>query len=151
MNLGFTGMGDKKTHGGGTAPKYFAGLQLWFATRATLTKTIGKIKTELGIKSRIRVTKNRLTGKRRTVDIDFYHSFGFDDLGSCVDYLVSIDHWKKAGGKINAEELNVKMKRERLIHYIEEMDEESELRRIVGEIWRNKEEEFSIHRKRRYI
>lgn len=149
-NIGFDAMFNPKTRAGGRSLTFYATLELWTSIRQHIkTKHKGK-DVEQGIVSRIRVKKNRISGRDRSVDVPIYHSTGVDDLGSCVDYLIEWKHWSKADGSINAKEWGLSLDREALIAHIEEQGLESELRLITAEVWDGIEEAVSITRKSRY-
>lgn len=144
---------EDQTHSGGRSLKFYATLQAWSAQRGILRKelTNGK-KIQQGIIARVRVRKNRMLGRDRTVDMPIYHSYGIDDLESCVDYLVDWGHWKKRkGGLVDASELDLLAKKEDLIAAIEEKGKERALRRVVGKVWKEIEKKAEVNRKRRYV
>lgn len=142
---------EKNTHSGGRALKFYCTLQVWTSQIKKLTKKVRDKTRQIGILSKIRIKRNRITGKDRAVQIPIYHSTGIDDVGSCIDYLLGEKHWKKGPAGINAKEFNVKLKHAALIRHIEEHDLEQELRMIVGKVWREIEEECIVKRKRRYV
>ena len=91
------------------------------------------------------------------IQIPIYYSFGIDDIGSCVDYLIDEGHWKKAktkkgkeGTGIKAKEFDFKGTREKLIQYIGDNNMEKDLRDIVGDVWKEIEDAVKINRKKRY-
>jgi RecA/RadA recombinase len=125
--------------------------ELWLASVGKLRKTKGG--PIIGMQCRVNVTKNRITGKARSVEFPIYYDMGIDDIGSMVDWLVSEasgKHWKKTSGKIRAKELDIEAKREKLIRTIEEEDLEKELRLTAQKAWNKVEEGLRLHRKRRY-
>jgi RecA/RadA recombinase len=145
-----------KTHSGGRATKFFAHVQLWTSVRGPLTKPINGIEREVGSTIRVDIQKNRLSGWEGKIELPFYRSLGFDDLGSCVDYLYSEGHWEgtktKAGKltKITAPEFEFEGKPEALIAKIEEENSERELRMLVANVWDGIEEQIKVVRKPRY-
>jgi RecA/RadA recombinase len=147
-NLGF-GF-EKKTRGGGRALKFYAALEMWSAVAKHIKKDYKGKPREQGILAQVQLKKNRLQGKDRTVYVPIYHSYGIDDVGSMVDYLVEEKHWKKSKGVINAPEFDFKGHRDKLIKHIEEEDCVPELKGITKRVWQEIEEAVSIHRKRRY-
>jgi RecA/RadA recombinase len=150
QNIGFDAMFNPKTRGGGLAMTFYATLELWTSIRQHIkTKHKGK-DVEQGIVSRIRVKKNRISGRDRSVDVPIFHSTGVDDLGSCVDYLVEWKHWPKLKGSVTAKEWAVSCDRESLVAYIEEKELEDELKIITAEVWNSIEEAVAITRKPRY-
>ena len=103
VNAGMFESPDKIS--GGHALKFYALWQMMSKRGATITRTINGTKREIGMISRVKVSKNRLTGKEWTVDMPIYHSYGIDDIGACVDLLLREKHWdigadaKKKAGK----------------------------------------------------
>lgn len=157
-NLGF-GF-EKKTRSGGKALIFYANLIVWTAIAYKLKKAVrGKDRT-VGIVCSAEVRKNRITGKigkDRSVEIPIYYGLGMDDIGSCVDYLITEKHWKKVkvegeGNKklIKAPEFLFEGSRGKLIQYIEEEGLEAKLRKIVAQVWNEIEQETQPDRKRRY-
>src|SRR3990167_6298420 len=105
-NIGGGMFDPPKVFAGGHALKFYASGQIWSTCGATITRDYKDHKIELGITSKLSIKKNRHTGKRRSVTVPIYHSFGIDDIGSCVDYLIDWKRWeKKSGGVIKAEQL----------------------------------------------
>lgn len=149
--MGFGAQFEPKTRAGGRALKFYAQLELWFSIFKHITKTVREKEREVGILAQIKVKKNRFTGKNRTILLPIYHSFGIDEVGSCVDYLIAEKHWPKTGGKINAKEFKVTLTRDKLIRYIEDNNQEDQLSQIVEEIWNSIEQECEVHRKSRYV
>ncbi len=97
-NLGF-GF-EKKTRSGGRALRFYATCELWSSIQEVLTKTVrGKVR-KVGITALLQTKKNRITGKLAEVPVDIYPSFGIDDVGSCVDWLVSEKWWAKTKADI---------------------------------------------------
>lgn len=140
---------SKKTRSGGHALHFYACLEMWSSVAGRITKTVKGKKRQLGVESKIKVKKNRITGRERTVIIPIFHSFGIDDVGSCVDYLIEEGYWKKAP-EIKAKGLGIKGSRKKLIRIIENQSLEKDLHEIVGDLWNEIEDACVIKRKRRY-
>ncbi len=148
-NIGF-GF-EKKSRSGGHALRFYATIEMWSSVIGKIVKTVHGKKRQLGVNCKIQIKKNRFTGKERHIKIPIYHSFGIDDIGSCIDYLVEEDHWEQTKkGKITATEFDFEGSREKLIMYIEENEYEHDLRDIVGDVWNEIEEACTVKRKRRY-
>jgi len=145
------GYGDKRTYAGGRALKFYAQLELWSSVKQHITRTVNGKTRELGIISKVQVKKNRLTGRDRTVYIPIYHSFGIDDVGSCVDYLIAEGHWKGTQNKGTAPEFDFKNgKKSLLIRQIESNGEERELQALVRKVYHEIEDQCKVKRKARY-
>lgn len=153
QNIGFGSQFRPKTRSGGTSLKFYSHLELWTSVREVI-KTSSKIRGkewEQGVQSRIKVEKNRLTGRLSTIDIPIYWSTGIDETGSMVNWLVEMNHWKEKAGKIHAKEiLSAEMEVEDLIRYIEETSLLGDLRDLVCKIWNEIQEECSVKRVSRY-
>ena len=106
---------------------------------------------QTGIICKINTTKNHLTGKLRTIKFPIFHSYGIDDTGSCIDYLVDHKYWKKSGNTIDAlVDFDLKMTRMKLANEIEDRGLTRQLRSLVGDIWAKIEKACVLPRARRY-
>ena len=148
-NIGALPFQSKKTRSGGHALDFYACLEMWSSVVGRIAKTVRNKKRQLGINCKIQIKKNRITGRERAVIIPIYHSFGIDDIGSCVDYLVDEEYWKK-GKEIKAKGLGIKGSRDKLIRIIEHQGLERDLRELVGDVWNEIEDACVVKRKKRY-
>lgn len=149
-NMGMGAQYQPKTRSGGRALKFYAMMELWSSVRGRLYKTVRGKQRQIGIICEIQVKKNRLTGKERTAIMPLYHSFGFDDVGACIDYLCDEKHWPKKDGVIKAADFEFEGKRDDLVAHIESNNFEKDLRGIAEEVWQSVEEACVVHRKSRY-
>jgi recombination protein RecA len=146
-----------KTRSGGHAPSFYACLELWSSVCGKITKKMSAGKTKkkknklLGTYCKVRVKKNRMIGKDRTVIIPIFNSVGIDDIGSCIDYLLEEYHWSKKLGKIKATEFGVELTKNKLVEYIEQNNMEKDLRETVSFVWDTMEKQCEVHRKFRYV
>lgn len=147
-NLGF-GF-DKKTRSGGHALAFYATLQIWSSINGQIKKTVKGKERAIGVHAGLKVKRNRITGKRREVEVDIYPDYGIDDIGTCVDYLVEEKWWAKKKQSIEAREFGTTATREKLIRMIEEKGWENELRSAVGKCWKEVEKASAPARKARY-
>ena len=151
QNVGMDAKFNPKLMPGGLALKYWSHLVLWTSTRKTLYKQVNqKKKHEQGIIAAVKVKKNRFTGRKGGCLIPIYHSFGIDDIGANVDFLLDEGHWKKAGGRVAAKEFGQSMFREDLCQFLDTEDNEKKLRKIVGEVYREVQKACAIKRRSRY-
>ena len=146
-----------KTFSGGNALLFYATLQIWLSHRAEIKATIKGHTRTLGNISKVAIKKNRLTGQRhRDLELPFYHSFGIDDTGSLIDWLVEEKHWSggaKETAKIEASEFDVSLNKEQLARHIENLPNgRKKLYKIVWEVWKQikKDIEEKVVRKPRY-
>jgi hypothetical protein len=117
---------------------------------ASSTSPIKKLDEKIGSNTKIIVSKNKLTFKKRTIQLPIYDNFGVDDLGSCVDFLTEQKVWAKSKQTIKASHFSWEGTRENIIRRIERANNEDELFQLVGEAWTEKEDKLKIDRKRRY-
>lgn len=150
-NMGFGAKFNPKVYPGGKALKFYAMIEMWSSITKKLTKVVNDKTREIGTLSRFSVEKNRLTGRKRAFTVPIYHSFGFDDVGSCVDYLIEENHWRPGKVGIKAPEFNFEGSRNALIKHIEATDGERELRSLVGEVCNEIEAKCTVERKNRYF
>jgi RecA/RadA recombinase len=136
-----------KTRSGGKALKFYACTEMWMAKVGTIKK-----KDRIaGSQVRIKITKSKLTGKVREVEFPLYHSYGIDDISSCIDFLVNEKIWNKVkGGTIIQTNIGLKGSKETVIKLIEEKSMEEELQKTVSKAWREIEESLKLKRKPRY-
>ena len=151
--IGFGAQFDPKTRPGGRALEFYATVQMWTSIKERIKKQAAGKKRQVGILSRIRVKRSRVTGKDRTIDTPIYWSIGIDELGSMVNWLVEEKHWKgtkEADGRVVAPEFKFDGSKEDLIRKIETEGLERELKAIVVETWGAIEDACKILRKSRY-
>lgn len=139
-----------KTRGGGHALRFYATTEFWSNVVEQIKKKVHDKDRKVGIRVRVSMKKNRLTGKLYDVEMDIYPSYGIDDLGSCVDYLLEEGWWTKEKQSVKAGEWGFVGTRERLISYIEQNERQSELQAIVGQCWDEIDAACSLQRKPRY-
>jgi hypothetical protein len=146
-------MFEKATHSGGRALKFYATLQLWSTCAGKISKTVKGKPRQLGVNCKVRVKKNRVTGRDRTVLIPIYHSYGIDDVGSMVDYLIAEGVWKETDGKVRVTGLGPDWpagRKEKVIKRIEDEDLVDDLKELVASTWQDIEDACVIERKPRY-
>jgi len=147
-NLGF-GF-EKKTRSGGKALRFYATVEIWSSLAGAIKKNIKGKKRQIGIHAELKIKKNRLTGELHSANMDIYPTYGIDDIGSIVDYLVDEKYWTKSGQKINASDFEIEMTRDKLIQYLEEKGQYKKLQIIAGRCWKEIRQAFDLGRKGRY-
>jgi recombination protein RecA len=100
LGFGFT----TKTRSGGRALKFYCAHEMWLSVK----EPIKKRKTQIGIHANLKISKNKLTGKRRNIDIPIYDDYGVDDISANIDFLLEESFWKKEDQTILANNLNLK-------------------------------------------
>lgn len=149
-NLGGGGpWAPKKTRSGGRALRFYATVELWTSKAGGITKTVNGKARKIGDTIKVKVEKNRITGKLHEIETAIYPSIGIDDVGSCVDYLVAEKWWKKKGQLIHAKEIGSTASRDKLIKLCE--TKRKKLLRAVKSCWRKVQDTCQVERKRRYV
>lgn len=148
--IGFGSQFDPKTRGGGHALTFYSHTELWTSVRGQITKAVRGKNVEQGIVCRVKVKKNRVNGRKRSVEQPILHSHGVDDMGGMVDWLLEWKHWEETKGVIAAKEFDFSGKREKLIEMLEQDGQEDELRQLVAKVWNEIESACEVKRKNRY-
>lgn len=141
---------EKKTRSGGHAQKFYASMEMWSKVKEKLKRRVNGKDRIIGSLVQVQIKKNRLTGQEHKIDIPIYFSAGFDDIGSCILYLIEEGHWKQTKDHIDATEFDVSMNQDELIAWIEEQGKEKVLREIVNEVWSGIEAGCLVKRKSKY-
>ena len=153
------GIFDPKLYrGGGYALGHACTHELWLFSRGKLKKTVRERERIIGAKTCPRITKNSLTGKARETEVNIYYDYGIDDIGSCVDFMVTEGFWKKKvdpktkkiTNTISVPILGIEGSRITIIQQVEEKGLEVRLRKAVGKAWREIEESMRLNRKKRF-
>ena len=140
-----------KKPSGGEALKFYACLEIWTAVLGSVGKTVKGKDRKIGTMVGIQTKKNRITGKNREIETVIYPSYGIDDIGSCIDYLVSEKWWEKeTKTSIIAKEFELTATRAKLINHIEKNNLENELKSICGKCWKEIDKLCEVPRKKRY-
>jgi RecA/RadA recombinase len=139
----------KKRRAGGQALRFYCCHEIWTTVAEKLREN--KYKQVMGIVCTAKLTKNKMTGKLRTVDFPIYYSYGIDDIGSCITFMKERKFWPVQGGLIKAKELNITANMPDLIRRIEDECLERKLRAAVGQAWSEMEKEIRVERKPRYV
>jgi RecA/RadA recombinase len=146
------GMGHaKRTRSGGWALRFYATIEMWSRVKEDIERQVKGKKRQIGILGEVKIVKNRHTGRQGKVEIPIYHSYGIDDIGSCIDYLVDEGHWKMENTRIIAPEFKIENSRNILARRIDEMKEQNKLRKIVGNVWNDIEKACELNRNPRYV
>jgi len=141
---------EKKSRAGGHALRFYATVEMWTSIVGQIQKTVRGNKRSVGVNVGVKIKKNRITGKTPNVEIAIYPSYGIDDIGTCVDYLVEEKWWTVEKQSIVAHEWDLTASRDKIISAIDERGLENELRAIVGKCWSEIETASKPDRKARY-
>ncbi len=147
LGFGFS----KKTRSGGRALKFYATCEIWSSVIQTLKKTVKGKARKIGVRAQLETKKNRITGKLKTVGVDIFPSYGMDDIGSCVDYLIEEKYWKKTAKGIRCPEVRIQGTREKIIAGIEAKGLQDKLKEACQTCWMEIEDACSLKRKNKYV
>lgn len=143
--------GPKKTRSGGHALKFYASVEIWTSLGGQIKRQVRGKQRKIGDKIRIRLKKNRVTGKLHEVWAAIYPSYGVDDIGSNINYLVAEKWWVKSGKTVKAKEFDLEIPQEKLVREIESSPGKiRKLQRIVGKCWKEIEDACALDREGRY-
>ena len=132
--------------------KFYAAIEVWSSVVSEIKKTVRGKSRSLGVRSKVQVKKNRITGRNRSVSLPISHSYGVDDIKSCVDFLIEEKHWKgnKTGTRVVAPEFDYSGSVQGLVTKVEDENLEQDLRGITEEVWIDIEDACQSTRKKRY-
>lgn len=144
---------EQKTHAGGHALKFYSTVQLWSSVGSQIKRSVNGIELAIGVNCRVKIKKNRLTGKERSVEIPIHYETGIDDIGSMIDFMVKWGFWHKAkNGVVDATSAFEAPpgRREEIIKWIEENDAREDLEELVEASWVDIENRLRVDRKSKY-
>lgn len=147
-NIGFGAQFNPKTRSGGKALRFYAQLEVWTSVVKTITKTVKGKKRQVGTVTQCKIKKNRHNGQLHTVDIPLYHSYGIDDMGSCIAYLCDEGPFKKRKSTIVADDLDFEGTEAKLIEHIEAEGLEPVVRELCGDTWEGIQDECRVKNRR---
>ncbi len=128
-----------KTFSGGNAPVFYSTLIPWFKKYKDIKASIEGKERILGTLSKVNIKRNRLTGQKHNgIFLPIYHSFGIDNIGSIIDWLLDEGYWeggKTSTSKIKAVDFDIEKNKESLARYIEENNLEDRLDKIAQNLW----------------
>jgi len=138
---------------GGESPFFYSFHRIYTNSIKSHTDEYKNIKHKIGGRTQVQVIKNKLNGKKRTIEFDIYEDLGIDDLAGNIDFLKTVKRIKMSGAYMICPDLigDEKMYRKDLIQYIERENLESVVQEIVGEEWNDIEKNIRLSdRKRRF-
>ncbi len=140
----------QKDRAGGDALRFYSSWEMWLSIRGISKVVRKKITRQTGINTKVKVTKNRYTGKVREVEFPIYYDLGLDDIGSCAEFLIKGGLWKKSQGKVIADDINYNGSPADLPKFIEENKLTRRIKRKTVKLWNEIEEMASLKREKRY-
>jgi RecA/RadA recombinase len=160
-NVNAFGWADKKTKSGGKAMDFYANIVMQSTVGKPIKKIIRGKPRVVGSNCIVTVRKNRVTGKigkERSAVIPIYHSYGIDDIGATVDFLIAENYLKEIGIDKNKRK-HYKVPdleffvgtRGQIIQLIEEQNAFEIFQDMASKIWAEIEHECElVNRRKRY-
>ena len=137
----------QKTRAGGKALKFYASHEIWLAVKEKLKKTVAGKDYQIGVNIKAKVSKNKLTGKLREVEFPIFYSYGIDDIGAALEWLLQTDAITKSKQTLEIAELGLSGTKSAIIDKIlEDSDLYFKFLDFVELQWRNVEEKLEIKR-----
>lgn len=140
----------EKTTSGGLALKFYAQSQVWVSHYKSIKEKIRDKNRKVGAQISFDIKKNHNNGQEVKVIVDYRKGYGYDDVGTNIDFLIDEKHWKKASGGISAKEFGVVKSREKLIQYIHSNALELQLKKLVKKVWHEVQDELRPKRPQRF-
>jgi len=150
----------KKTRAGGKALKFYSSFEMWMG----ISKKLKKGDMDIGVISKIKVTKNKVTGKVREIPIRLYYDYGMDDVRTNIEWLLTVPKFSewikpKKAQKFVAPDFGFDDQKlnsttiDNLIKHIEDNDLEKDLSKVVERVWLEIEETTKVNklRKKKYL
>jgi len=143
---------SKQTRSGGRALRFYSSIVMWLAIKDKLHKTIDGKRFQIGVVSKVKIDKNKQTGKIRETPLTIRYDYGLDSIQDCVDYLVGYKVFKTSGVKIDGSILGIDPCRvSTLVNYIEANNLEEKLIGLVSKKYNEIENKLvNKGRKRKY-
>lgn len=146
-NIGYGAMFKPKVRSGGKALEFYSCHTMWLAVKSRIKEK----NREVGVITQAKITKNKLTGKRRTVEFPINYFYGVDNIAANINFLIEENYWRKEGkSKIIAKDFKLEGTTRKLLIEIEERNLEKELDLIVADVWKNIENSIQPSRKEKY-
>lgn len=147
-NIGVS-FGAKHTRSGGKALDFYASQMIWLAECEKMKKR----DIPIGIRTKIRVTKNKVGKPFRECYIDILFDYGIDNVMSNLNFLYDL-LTDRGCEKLKREKLkwdDIEYTKSALIKHIEDNNLEDELDKRVIKKWNEREEAICPnHRKRKH-
>ena len=147
-SIGLSFGGGTKTRAGGQALHFFCTYELWMAVKGHVIRR----ERDVGVNVRVRVKKNKWTGKQREVEFPIYFDYGIDDITSMIHWLTDEKVWSRPTGRrvveTNGDFIDATI--DKLVEHIEENSFQDKLIQIVAKKWREIEESIATNRKGKY-
>jgi len=146
--IGMTFGASTKTRAGGKALHFFCTYEIWMAIKSHIKRK----DRDVGVNVRVKISKNKMTGKQREIEFPIYFDYGIDDETSMINFLLEEGVWNKPK---NARSINtngdfIDGTMETIIKHIEENNGKDKLIQIVAKKWREIEDSIATNRKGKY-
>ena len=136
---------------GGRALEFFSSTRIRLARKERIKVELHGHDRIIGNTIKTTVTKNKSTGKESEFFINNYYSYGADEVGSNIDYLLYEKIWTKTKGIIDTKGfISEPVKESEIIKIIEDSSAQQQLKELVHKTWIDIEEKLKVDRKPRW-
>jgi hypothetical protein len=135
---------------GGRALKFWCTNEIETQLKGKLEKTVNGNKFQVGDVVEVRVLKNRTNGFKVPFELEFYPSFGTDNLGSSIRWLENNKYVSQSSGRYSIPFYEKTYFKEDLIAKIEAEGREGDLQQLLSNSWQEWMQSLQIERKPRY-
>lgn len=102
-NLSIGSIFNPKAVAGGSALEFFSRIRFWLSKKESY-----KIRDrEIGRLMKCKVSKNHITGKKRTVPMWVFENIGIDDIRTSINFLCEEEVWRREGKKATSKTITV--------------------------------------------
>lgn len=148
-NIGFGAMFSPKVRSGGKALKFYCTHEAWVSCMKQEKTGKRRVSTNICIK----LTKNKLTGRKGEALYTNIQDYGIDDISSCIDFMLSEGSWTGTKVSINTHGfagLDSGIKYKELVDKIESESLHDELKQVVQIAYNEILANLMPERKRKY-
>ena len=143
--------GKKEVVTGGRALGFYASTRIWMTLNEKIKVALNGHDRIIGNHVKFKITKNKSTGKESESFFKSYYSYGADEVGTNVDYLIYEKVWEKKGAMIDTNGfITEPVKSNAIIKLIEDSNAQLHLRGLVHKTWIDIEEKLKVDRKPRW-
>ena len=134
------------TRSGGNALRFYSTHEMWLTYFNPYKSKKG---LQIGSNTGVKVSKNKLTGKKRVISFPKYDAIGIDDIKANIEFLIEEDFLENPTPQTYGL-LNKTATKTNLITHIEQNHLRKELQVLVGECWNEREIDSLLDRPRRF-
>jgi len=139
-----------KYRAGGKALKFYSHIEAWLTYIGSIDKIVNGKKYRIGVNTRGKIEKNKITGKKREPEFPIYYNYGIDDISACLDFLTKNKVYQKKGNQIIADSLKLQGTRKKFISEVERLDLQNSIFQDTQKCWNDIENSLKEERKGKF-